>query len=939
MDLRSVWKRSPGKGPPAPRGAAQGRAGGEVAGLAVLLQEGVPLPASREAFLRRAMDEGLAFFDAYNDVRLELALSSFDSDMLQALYEILFLLHVNDPRLASWRFTARRAERKGAPRKAEPEQTANLFVESAPHGVQGLERLSARFRDEFRDYVRATFAMELVPPRGTHPPFVSVHSIGSIGTIGHKRGASDLDLQVVYSLEPFRYDIATLGDESVRETMRQELAALMREIVQRRGVTREQMQSPVAQKMVKGTAMEELAKLYPNLHKYLIRRQGDYRAEFAAPGGEPLRIQCLHELINLLKRAQKLARAQELAQAEARLKERIGLIQGYISRRFPDSEVYLFPMSIDDYRLGKYSSTVEFKESSGSAYELILNHETLMPGIQFTPVVPSHFIFPEEVNNNLALFTRLSDYTRFGSLRLYEPIEARLVNLGAAPNLTPEYLARHSGAAYWEAFKASSGNLPKSTLNLLRYEMLLDPRYLKTVIQLVKQPTVLDHLATPKPAPASGAKRAAKEPEGLPPWQILEMEESFPRLRQEPWWLRYKALKIAFAEPGGVEGLEAAERERVSRVLDLAFALHCRISDVFTKPGERRPFETFREQTLVDLLLRAFPPGSAQRQRVEQIFIGEVHAVNEFEAELRELFKLSLARVRAKVAAFGLKEDPANREEFAIWHHYYQDNFDPKPAMVQRSIMHHLKVPRGRLQIGYDPGKGWAFRSIQRESGIGKRFDTFGILDHLPDMVTLVETPNFLEGLTHCIVNSYYGVMNAGTLKEYKTALEFDGTRLDLGHPAHNTLAFLRPDHMDRILRLVMEHFPPQKYDYLDVIRQERKVTEVLVFLNLWHFGRLSILYRDNLRAYYCQEYDHPELIKQAQTLNRSPAALLAWPGFQTTLGSFLDSNKVLLNEARLSVWVNPNSVVTNHSPTQTVQKEGELARMFGQVIQETHGG
>jgi hypothetical protein len=374
-------------------------------------------------------------------------------------------------------------------------------------------------------------------------------------------------------------------------------------------------------------------------------------------------------------------------------------------------------------------------------------------------------------------------------------------------------------------------------------------------------------------------------------------------------------------------------------VIDLAFALHCRVSDVFTKPGDRHVFETIREQVLLDYLARSFPPGSPQRTQVEQIFIGEVNAVNTFEEALRTQFKRSLGRVLDKVASLNLKDEGGNREEFAVWYHYYQANFDPLPNMVRRSIMQALKVPRGRVQLGYESGTGWIFRSLQRLSGVGKRFDTFGMLDHLPDTVTLLEHPSFLHGLAHCILNGYYGVMNRGTLKQYQTALEFDGTRLDLGHPVHNTMAFLRPDQVSRILHLINEHFRYQDYDYLDVVRAERRFTEVMIFLNLWVFGRISILSRDNLRGWYVHEYDHPELIKDAKTFNRSPEAMLTWPGFQRTLGSHFDAHKVLLSEAKLATWVNPNSVETSHAAGQVALKEGELSRQFEQIVRERHGG
>ena len=324
---------------------------------------------------------------------------------------------------------------------------------------------------------------------------------------------------------------------------------------------------------------------------------------------------------------------------------------------------------------------------------------------------------------------------------------------------------------------------------------------------------------------------------------------------------------------------------------------------------------------------------------MEQIFIGDVNAVNNFEEALRTLFRRSLSRVLDTVSSLKLKEESGNREEFAVWYHYYQQNFDPLPNMVRRSIMVGLRVPRGRVQIGFESNVGWIFRSLQRQSGVGKRFDTFGVLDHLPDNVTLLEHQSFMHGLAHCILNGYYGVMNKGTLKEFLTALEFDGARLDVGNPIHNTMAFLRPDQVSRILHAINDHFKYQSYDYLDVVRAERRMTEVMIFLNVWNFGRVSILSRDNLRSWYVHEYDHLELLKDSKAFHRSAEKMLGYPGFQRTIGSHFDANKILLNETKLAVWVNPNSLETSHGAGQIAQKEGELSRQFETIVRERHGG
>jgi hypothetical protein len=548
-------------------------------------------------------------------------------------------------------------------------------------------------------------------------------------------------------------------------------------------------------------------------------------------------------------------------------------------------------------------------------------------------------VFSKQLNNDSALYERIVDYIRAGLLDVFSAVRPRLVNLGAAPDLDILYVAKHSGAIYWEAFKASSGNLPKAILNLFRFEMLLDKRFLKTNIQIIKEPAILNALATPRPKDAPDElAQMMDEGSGVPPWALLDMEGKFKLLLQDPWWQRYKALKIAFSEDNGVPGLERAERRRVSKVIDTAFALHVRISDVFTKPGDTRPLDTHREQVLVEFLKRAMPPISEKRKFLEHLFIGEVRAVNLFEKEMRELFKNSLARVNQKIAAFNIPGQ-SNQKEFEIWYHYYQANFEPAPDVIPKTILNHLKVPRGRLQVGYKIGEGWFFRSFQRESKVGKRFDTFGHLDHLPEEVMLRERSGFLAGLADCVLNGYYGVVNQGTLKETRTVIEFDAKFMDLGNRTDNALAFVRPDTVDRLLNRIIEMFPYRTYHYMDCIQKKREVGEVMLFLNLCKFGRLSALYRDNLLTWYCDEWEHPDLYARAHNLRGALKSQILAKPLHVSLAKFFKSKDINVSNVRLSAWINPHSVDTGHSAQQMPLKEKETAEEFLRVIKQVHAG
>jgi hypothetical protein len=765
-------------------------------------------------------------------------------------------------------------------------------------------------------------------------PIVSIHSLGSIGTIGHKSRSSDLDLQVQYELEPFLFDTSNQSDQTLQEMLQAELRAAVAKL---KADQRLPANAPDDPQMVK-TATQHVAKLYAQLWRYLMVADRPYAEDLAGANGPALRSQIVNEMVLLLKRAGKSSRPEELKERETLLQQKLKRIQEYLVLRYPNTEVYLFSCANEDYRLGHHGSTLTNKEASGSAYELILNYETLMPGIQMTPMVPTHFVFAKQVNNDPALYERIVDYIRAGLLDVFKDVRPRLVNLGATPDMDITYVAKHSGAVYWEAFKASSGNLPKAILNLFRFEMLLDKRCLKTNIQIIKEPWILNELSSPRPKEAPDELlQMMDETSGIPPWALLDMESKFKLLLQDPWWLRYKALKIAFSEERGVTGLDLPERHRVSKIIDMAFALHVRISDVFTKPGDTRPFDTYREQALIEFLKRAFPPISEKRKFLEHLFIGEVRSVNLFEKEMRELFKNSLARVNQKIAGFNI-QGQSNQKEFEIWYHYYQANFEPAPDVIPKTILNHLKVARGRLQIGYKIGEGWYFRSFQRESKVGKRFDTFGHLDHLPEDVMLRERSGFLAGLADCVLNGYYGIVNQGTLKETRTVIEFDAKYMDLGNRTDNTLGFVRPDTVHRLLTRIIEFFPYRTYHYMDCIRKKREVVEVMLFLNLCKFGRVSALYRDNLLTWYCDEWEHPELFARAHNLRSALKSQIMAKPIHVTLAKFFKAKEINVNNVRLSAWVNPHSVDTAHSAQQVPLKERETSEEFLKVIKQVHG-
>lgn len=932
------------------------------------LERSIKLDPKRHKALEEAVESGIEFFQNFNDSRMELAFSLFSEDMKKAMFEVIFFLHVNDPKFEEHKFLTTRIEKvHDVPKEVEYEETVSLYVEDAPSGVVGISDMSPLFRNQFDKFVHTEMDWMIVEEPGFAPIF-SIASLGSIGTISHKQTASDLDLQVQYELEPFLLDKENLSDENLRIKADALVSFFSNKFKAVKKFSREDLQQDSVKHQINKAGHQNFKSRFPLLYEIIVMNKRPVLK--AALNNYESRQKLADELVAMVKLHSKICLKKERAEREKLLKEKIRRIQHYVQKKYPHAEVYLFAYSNDDYRAGKHGTTLESKEASGSAYELILNYEVLMPGIQFTPMIPIHFLMPADVNASHEEYGRLVDYIRFHYIGLFDSYRNHLVDLGATPPLTPEYMTAHSGAMYWESFKASSGNLPKATLNLLRLEMLFDSRFNTSVIELIKDPRKLDKFsgattveemeveaeesdddveelveiddfyddygieAGPEKKDESEEDEVLGEedyPGGLPIEEILKIEKKYPTLRQDPWWLRYKALKIGFG-PENKRITNQREKDLISRVIDLGFALHMKISDIFQKVRDREKLETYRERVLGLFLTRAFPV--SKRRFLEHIANGEVGSVINFEKDLKFLFQRSMKRIQEWVDEYG-GTDRTNQEENKIWFYYYQKNFDPPPNVIRRDILTDLKVPRGRLQIGINKKRKWFFRSIQK-STLESRYDTFGMLDHLPEEVDLFEHDSFLHGIAHCILNGYYGVLNKGTLRESRTHLEYSVGHTEVGKASADKWAYIRPDIVDRLVDSIDRAFPPQEYDFRDIISKEKEIVNVFICLNLLEYGRVSFMYRDNLKTWYVDEVNHPSVEARAQEMYQNPELFFDCSEIKDTILQFFEDNKIdadSLGETSISFWVNPNSLHTYHAADKFAQKEKELAREFQNTI------
>ena len=251
--------------------------------LSERLAQGVSLQSQTVAQLEAGLHDGQQFYRDYNEARLQLAFDNFDPDMSKALFELIYLLHVNAPQMANLRYTTlRRDPARPLRKEVEVQAEADLYVEGAPCGVVGIESLSAVFRDDFNTFIQRTFGRAVTPGTSERCAVVCLQSIGSIGTIGHKSGASDLDLQVIYDPCPIRFDAATWSDATFRAALKAEHMWWMKRLRARYKLTAPQLKRPEVMKKLSAQASVKVAGSYPLLYPLLAQSAGNVSAAHVA---------------------------------------------------------------------------------------------------------------------------------------------------------------------------------------------------------------------------------------------------------------------------------------------------------------------------------------------------------------------------------------------------------------------------------------------------------------------------------------------------------------------------------------------------------------------------------------------------------------------------------------------------------------------------------
>ena len=844
--------------------------------------------------LTKDMVAGLKFYQKFSNQRLKNAIRLFSPSMKKALYETLFLLHFNHPSFRNFHLPAKTSgdnQRAASNSKAE----VDLFVNNAPAGVLGFSNMSAIFFKDMQTHIQREYRVDIaqLPPLRNYP-IVSICSLGSIGTIAHKLEKSDLDLQIQYDISPY-----LISEQHCNDSFFADALDFFR-------------QQAKKQRAKLTTAAFEFDKNFPLISRFQKKK------DLLKDVGNFLKLSC--EVTKLYDIYDQQFFAASRLSVEQRLQKRIKNIERFISSKYPDEDMHFFAYSTDNYRQGFHGSTLESKESSGSAYEKILTYDTLMPGIQYNSVVPSHFIFGDNINKNESLYQSIIACLR---LRLFDDGLAarlkldprRIVDLGATPELSRKYLDEHRGAIYWEAFKGSSGNLPKAFLNLLRLESLYsEGQNRQTVIRLIKEPDTYKNLLSEIKAKVD--QESLKDPYGLqydeqspfPLHEVYRLETQNPDLLLDPWWIKYKVLKIFYWQ---ASFLDYNSKQDISLMIDTCFALHVGLDDIFmSQYTNLNEIESVRIRLLNDYFENAFPALTRKRDFIEKIFQGEVSNVNYFEDRLKKHFRDAISRI-LKQSGTAIT---AKAEEKRIWLQYYEQNFEPSKNQIPRNILSNINKASGRLQVRYQTDQ-WHFRTIRSfDQAKTSRFRVFGNPERLAAKVNLHHDHDLVRGLVYCIINKLYGSYERQNIKMSTSLIELLAHTYEDAMPPDVRYSKVNSKLLEMLATMVAGRFPVREVDYREAMQSGFFVTEIIFVINVLVFGRVQAIYRDRMDNYYQVTIDNKELndasfkyMGKVEVLEKNPQIIDSICQVLKKLNMLKDRSPADLADC-VSFWLNPLS-------------------------------
>ena len=612
-----------------------------------------------------------------------------DSDLKSTVHESLLLFHVNPTDLPPFVLE----QTVGYDEDGKPildSSTFNVFPENAYAGIDGLERfLPPAFKEGsegFRSFARKNYPLLAGTLDSTETPHIrALTTIGSLGGIGHKPD-SDMDAQVIVETIPavkqpwmdldFFHALLTylhrllltsienaLGEKFAQ--LREQAKFLLRE-QHHEGLTGEELRiievilpstlrklldNQLWKLFLKRPAQDQEKLVERNVTHLLQEHPGFARFWPALEVFFPF-LQCptqespkalrsgvlLRNFGGLIRNYQKEQALGIEAKTEYPMLIKVRVVEQYLTKKYPNTEVHYFLNLLRNMREGRHTPFLVSPEGS-LAYSLLLNDFLLNPAMMLAGKPPMPFCIPRELRPLLTVGVLPDAQWHVAQPdpqgRPQQVLMRTMADWGSLDVPRTLFIEHVIPIFLRESEKVSHRNLPKALLNCWWMELLCDEPYghpLTSLTALVLNPADRELVKNPT------SEHPYLEKLGL-------LEEAFPQLLLDPWWIKFSELLTRFPH------------KKVCKEIVFCFAQHLRLSDIINfsmqaEPLRLDPHATWRERAMV-VFYEHFFPNLVERLELMHFAQGRDDTANLVEERLKKQFLDSMLRVERQLCVLG----------------------------------------------------------------------------------------------------------------------------------------------------------------------------------------------------------------------------------------------------------------------------------------------
>ncbi len=331
------------------------------------------------------------------------------------------------------------------------------------------------------------------------------------------------------------------------------------------------------------------------------------------------------------------------AQVEYPLHLKTQQVEAFLEKKHPEVETHFFRNLLRRMRAGEHTPFLVSPEGS-LAYSHLLNDFLLNPAVMLGGVPPLPFDLPDDFRTLVA--AGVFDESAWQVPDPHNPRERwrlnQLPDWGSV--LIPrELFLEHIVPIFLrESEKVSHRNLPKALLNCWWVEMLC----LEDRPQLTSLTRLLLH-----PEQRASAEEELRDPDSV---RLLEIEELFPPLVRDPWWIKFTEMLLRSADLS------------TRKDLIFCFAQHMRLSDVIDAEGHPlfiQPEEPWRRHAL-SKFYQLFFRDEGFRLELARFAQGRDDTASQWEERLKNLFLQSLRRVETLICHISSEQATAQVSEY-----------------------------------------------------------------------------------------------------------------------------------------------------------------------------------------------------------------------------------------------------------------------------------